>query len=110
LERIQVQRAFICFEVVKLLERTTASKAPVVVLDVLATFQDENVKVQTRAFLLERSLEHFQRLAQGGGLAVSVTPPASQENMPLFQRLCEAASQVSMYGHPREEAQQMSLF
>ena len=110
IDSIKVQRAFICYEAVKLLERTPAGSAPVIVLDFLSTFYDENVKMQTRKFLLERSLEHFRRLSQGGGVAVSIHPPSSHDDFYLFQRLRSSAARVSEYGLPETVSEQMSLF
>ena len=74
IDQIKVQRAFICYEVVKLLERTPTGKNPILVLDFLSTFYDENVKIHTRKFLLESSIIHFQRLSKGAGLAVTIRP------------------------------------
>jgi hypothetical protein len=109
-DRIKVQRAFICYEVVKLLERTPAGNTPILVLDFLSTFYDENVKAHTRKFLLESSLQHFQRLSRGAGLAVMIHPPSSHDDFYLFQRLRASASQVSVYEMPVPDPQQMDLF
>ena len=110
IDRIQVQRAFICYEAVKLLERAPVGKMPILVLDFLSTFYDENVKMHTRKFLLESSLMHFQRLSRGGGLAVAIHPPSSHDDFYLFQRLYSSASQVSRYEVPEAESRQLSLF
>jgi hypothetical protein len=110
IDRIKVQRAFICYEAVKLLERTPAGKTPILVLDFLSTFYDENVKMHTRKFLLESSLGHFQRLSQAAGLAVTIHPPASHDDLYLFQRLSSSASRVSVYETPAPDARQLNLF
>lgn len=110
IDRISVQRAFICYEAVKLLERTPAGKTPILILDFLSTFYDENVKMHTRKFLLESSLRHFQRLSQGGGLAVTIHPPSAHDDFYLFQRLRSSASHVSEYALPEPASGQLSLF
>lgn len=110
IDRIQVQRAFICYEAVKLLERTPAGNTPILVLDFLSTFYDENVKAHTRKFLLESSLQHFQRLSRDAGLAVTIHPPTSHDDLYLFQRMRAAASQVSVYETPEPDSQQLNLF
>jgi len=46
---------------VTLLERTPAEEACTVVLDLLATFQDENVPVRERMRLLKFCLPHLTR-------------------------------------------------
>lgn len=110
IERVKVQRAFICYEAVKLLEMTPAGDTPILVLDFLSTFYDENVKAHTRKFLLESSLQHFQRLSRGAGLAVTIHPPSSHDDFYLFQRLRAAASQISVYETPEPDSQQLNLF
>lgn len=97
-DRIQSQRAFICYEVAKLLQRTPTGHAPVLVLDMLATFYDENVQMNMRRFLLENSILHLQRLSSKAGVAVFVQPPPAQSiSYCLFEHLQSAASMVSTY-------------
>ncbi|HAV78111.1 MAG TPA: hypothetical protein DCX53_12245 [Anaerolineae bacterium] len=110
IDQIKVQRAFICYEAVKLLEKTPVGKTPILVLGFLSTFYDENVKMHTRKFLLESSIKHFERLSQGAGLAVTIHPPSPHEDFYLFQRLRSSASQVLVYGTSMTKAQQMDLF
>lgn len=110
IDRIKVQRAFICYEAVKLLERTPTGNTPVIVLDFLSTFYDENVKIHTRKFLLESSLGHFQRLSQGAGLAVTVHTPSSHDDLYLYERLRSCASHVAEYEMPMPNTRQPGLF
>ena len=111
IDRIKIQRAFICYEAVKLLEQTPIGKTPILVLDFLSTFYDENVKMNTRKYLLESSLNHFQRLSRGAGLVVSVyLPPASADALYLFERLQSAAPHVLAYESPLHSSSQLSLF
>jgi len=109
IDQIKVQRAFICYEVVKLLERTPAGKIPILVLDFLSTFYDENVKMHTRKFLLESSIKHFHRLSRGAGLAVTIDS-SSYDDFHLFQRLKSSAPHVSVYEAHTGDSQQLSLF
>lgn len=111
IDRIKIQRAFICYEAVKLLEQTPIGKTPILILDFLSTFYDENVRMSTRKFLLENSLHHFQRLSREAGLAVSVyLPPASADALYLFERLQSAAPQVLTYESPVNTTSQLRLF
>jgi len=110
IDRIKIQRAFTCFEAVKLLEQLQEGKAPVVILDFLSTFHDENVKPQSRKYLLETSIRHFQRLSHGAGLAISVYPPPdSSDSIYLFDRLQAAAPRVSSYETPTKTSAQLSF-
>ncbi len=111
IDRIKIQRAFTCYEAVKLLEQIPAGRVPIVVLDFLSTFYDENVKPGSRKFLLESSLRHFQRLSRGAGLVVSTsTPPDTEDAVYLFERLKSAASTVLTFEPPSGFAAQLSLF
>jgi hypothetical protein len=110
-DRIRSQRAFICYEVVKLLQRTPAGRTPILVLDLLSSFYDENVQLRMRQFLLEKAILHLDRLGTGPGLAVFVQPPPpAQEALNLFKRLEDAAPQVVTYQAAPPAPQQGRLF
>jgi hypothetical protein len=111
IDRIRIQRAFTCYETVKLLERISAKKTPIVILDFLSTFYDENIRINSRTFLVEKSLQHFQRLSHGAGLAVSIhPPPGSVDAVSLFERMLSAAPQISAYETAGNISSQLSLF
>jgi len=110
IDRINIQRAFICYEAVKLLEGTPTGNIPILVLDFLSTFYDENVNVHTRTFLLETSIRHFQRLSQGAGLAVTIRPPSSRDDPYFHQLLTSSAPGVSVHEARAFDPQQLSLF
>ena len=111
IDQIKNRRAYICFEVVKLLESTPSGKTSIIVLDFLSTFYDENVKLSTRKFLLETSIRHFQRLSQTAGLAVSVyVPPDAPDSIYLFERLKTAAPHISSYAPVENKTSQLRFF
>jgi len=112
IDRIHVQRSFTCFEAAKLLEQKRLEATPVVALDFLSTFYDENVKIAARKFLLENSLHHFRRLGRCAGLAVSVYAPAKMDDdsTALFERLQSAAPALSVYVLPENANPQPNLF
>lgn len=111
IDNIKIQRAFTCFEAVKLLEQKQVGKTPVIILDFLATFYDENVKLSARNFLLQKSIQHFQHLSRSSGLAVSVYPPvASGDSVVLYERLQSAAPSLSNYVTSENVSMQLGLF
>jgi len=57
-----VARAFTCYQVETLLTESVADFSPVLVLNLLDTFYDENVKLSERMRLLEVSLAELRRL------------------------------------------------
>lgn len=72
LNNIHVARAFTCYQVVTLLADTPATSLPTLVLDLLTTFQDENILLPERRRLLEISLSHLRRLSRRAPTLVSV--------------------------------------
>jgi hypothetical protein len=102
LERIQLARAFTCYQLVTLLEALPGTGAqhptgtlPTLVLDLLSTFYDENVPLAESRRLLDLCLAFLQGLSAEGPLAVSVRPPrAAGPRSSLLERLAAAASQV----------------
>jgi len=112
IDNVRIQRAFTCFEAARLLEQKRLEAAPIVVLDFLSTFYDENVKPGVRKFLLEHALHRFHRLGQGAGLAVSVYAPAAMDDdsLSLFERLQSAAPTVSSYTLSEQGTSQPGLF
>jgi hypothetical protein len=112
LNRICFARAFTCYQMVALLERTSAENACVVVLDLLSTFQDENVPARERIRLLENCLPHLDRLSRARGALVSVAMSTSMlpESQPLFRLLSEEAAQVHEWQMPALPEQAARLF
>jgi hypothetical protein len=90
LERIQLARAFTCYQVAALLWQSPALASPSVVLDMLATFQDESVPFGERRRLLDTCLPALRALCQTSPVLVSIRP-----GDPILQaQLLEAADQV----------------
>jgi hypothetical protein len=102
LSRIRFARAFTCYQMAALLERTPAEESCVVVLDLLATFQDENVPPRERLRLLKTCLPHLNRLSRARGALVSVGTPESMlfESQLLFQLLASEAAQLYEWQMP----------
>ena len=97
LSRIRFARAFTCYQMTALLERTPAEEACVFVLDLLGTFQDENVPASERIRLLKICIPHLDRLSRSRGGLVSVGPPESQ---PLLALLEEQAARIHKWQTP----------
>jgi hypothetical protein len=84
LGRVEMSRAFTCYQMLSLLVETEAGGAPVVVLDLLATFYDEDISLAESRKLLRQALLELRRLSQEGIVLVGARqPPAA-----CFQRVC----------------------
>lgn len=111
LERITVQRAFICSDTTRLLQQTASNGAPIVVLDLLSTFCDENVSVHQRRYLFEGCLVEIERLSRSAGAAVVVQPPSEgSDATPFLQALMRRAGRVLTLEAPKAAARQERLF
>jgi hypothetical protein len=95
LERIQVARAFTCYQALALLEETPADSTPVLILNLLSTFYDESVRLAERKRLLTRCIQEIQRLRRQAPVGVIVSPrPEQPDNADLLQILERAVDGV----------------
>lgn len=96
LERIQVARAFTCYQVLTLLEETPADGVPTLVLQILDTFHDENVSLVERQRLLTLSLQQLRRLSRNASVGISARWPraALPETVQLLEALEDAVDHV----------------
>lgn len=109
LERVSVARAFTCYQVETLLSESVADFSPVLVLNLLDTFYDENVKLAERMRLLEVSLVELKRLCRVASVAVSTCLPTRDQPGELLEILSRAAGQVWSYEEP-QLAEPLRLF
>jgi hypothetical protein len=94
LERIQIARAFTCYQVLSLLAQTPPGIHPTICLEFLSTFYDENVAHAERAQLFDQSLTHLQRLSQNTPVAISTAIPAAEQDSEWLAALEERVDQV----------------
>jgi len=64
LEHLQIARAFTCFQMQALLESTETGGPALLVLDPLATFNDENVPASERQYTFRRCVAELTRLSR----------------------------------------------
>ncbi len=103
LARIQIARAFTCYQVVALLAQTPATASPKLVLDILSNFYDEDVPVPECSRLLGESMNHIRRLSQLAPVVASAKPPRLEqpERMALFAQFRELSEDVFIFGEPQ---------
>ena len=109
LGNIHVARAFTCYQVATLLAETPALPIPTLVLDLLTTFQDENVPQHERQRLLTVSLGHLRRLSHRAPTLLSVSLERAEASADLLALLEEAADQVWRF-EPQPPAEPLRLF
>lgn len=93
LEHMRLSRAFTCFQLAELIETAPASRAPLLVLDLLNTFYDESVPLRESARLLGRVIGQLQRLARSAPVIVGAREPQAlvAERWTLLEQLQAAA-------------------
>ena len=110
-KRIFVRRAFTCYQVVNLLESTPALGQPYVILNLLATFQDDQVKPDEAGRLLTLCLTQIERLLLSAPVAVTLEPIILAEKEFLLKRVCEQADEVfTLYSEKSPQETQLPLF
>lgn len=99
LAHLRVARAFTCFQMLALLQTTETAGAPLLVLDPLATFNDENVPASERQYTFRRCVEELARLSRhravGIGLFNRPNPPEPAGGFISAENLAELASRTS---------------
>ncbi len=111
MSRIQVARAFTCYQMLELIKSTPAGPSPIMVLKLLSTFYDENVPLDERRRLLEKAIKELRRLSSSCPVGVSVRlPRAGQaDSMVLVDMIAEAGDQLWRFEAPRA-TEPMTLF
>lgn len=109
LERVSVARAFTCYQVETLLSESISDSSPVLVLNLLDTFYDENVNLRERLRLLKVSLGEIRRLHRTASVAVSTCHPTPDQPVELLEMLTRAAGQVFRFEEP-QSLEPMRLF
>jgi hypothetical protein len=108
--RLFIRRAFTCYQMVSLLEDTLAIPAqPYLILDLLATFYDDQVQPREAKRLLEICLQQVERLRFTSPVAISLAPPLLHERAFLVEQVCKNADQVFTL-ETQTQAEQLVLF
>lgn len=108
LERIQQARPFTCHQAVKLLAETQPTM-PLVVIDMLTTFYDENISDSESFRLTNITIGHLQRLGRQAPVLVSLRPSPMPARVGLVKMVQDVADKLYIFQTP-EETFQPSLF
>jgi hypothetical protein len=113
LKAIQLSRAFTCYQMAAMLAELPLDSTPVLVLDLLATFLDENLHFSKRQHLLENSLNLLRGISEGAPVAIwaRANPTAEEgEYQQLLTPLLETAQDVWELQVPKTPDYQLPLF
>lgn len=108
-DRLFLQRAFTCYQMLALLESTPARSQPCLILDLLATFYDDHVPTREASRLLDACLTKLERLHRIAPVAITLAPPLLEERAFLVVRVCEHADTLFTLELPAPEPYQPEL-
>ena len=86
-------------EAMKRLEQTSAG-VPLVAIDLLDTFYDENISDSESLRLVTLAIRHLRRLGQTAPLLITFRPPALPSRIGLIKLMRGAARQVYEFESP----------
>lgn len=92
LAQLRVARAFTCFQMLALLQTTDTDGCALLVLDPLATFNDENVPAAERQYTFHGCVAELTRLSRRRPVGVGLL--ARADPLGLIDRLTEHASRA----------------
>ena len=110
LERVRIARAFTCYQMLGLLAESAELPAPTLVLDLIATFLDENVALIERRYLLRQAVDHLLRLSRQAPVAVSNQLLSPDQPRDLLEMLLEVSDRIVHFEDPRPPSSQLPLF
>ena len=111
LDGLRLARAFTCYQMRELLESAPPDRDPLLVLDIMSTFFDQDIPVETRARVFGQCCRQLQRLAVYRPVAV-----IAQKKLPLSdfeqfeQQLTAITGQVVRAAMEAEPVLQPALF
>jgi hypothetical protein len=106
--RIFVRRAFTCYQMLALMENSPSVHQPYIIMDLLASFYDENVPLHEVDRLLDHCLIQLDRLRMTGPVVVSLTQHPGRPF--LFERVRSRADQIFDIEIPHPLITQLELF
>lgn len=111
LEHLLLTRAFTCHQMLTILNSFPVSTKPLLVLDLLATFMDENVTLDSRLHLLAQCLPQLRRLSTRAAVVIWLIPHHRQaEEERFFAQITRFADHLWQVEEPAPAGKQLSLF
>jgi len=109
-KRLFIRRAFTCYQMLELLSSTPALDQTYLILDLLATFYDEQISDWEIRRLLKACLVEVNRLCIAAPVMISLSPSHLPEREFLTERVCQSAKKTLMFAPPVPRFTQPALF
>ena len=112
IDRVKLSRVFTCYQMPARLSQLPEDGTPVVVLDLLGTFFDENISIKKRQRLLYQSLGNLRKLGAVAPVAIWLRTRsiATGEEQQLFHPVLQIASDIWEVPEAEPADYQLSLF
>jgi hypothetical protein len=116
MNNIRLSRAFTCYQVLAMIRATAKNPpgGPLVLLDLLATFLDEDVELKDSQRLLNHSLDILENMSHLAPVVISTRPiPAIAENRSILLKQLKACVDISWEEPlplPSSQEMQLALF
>ncbi len=112
LKQVWLSRTFTCYQMAAVLADLPLNNMPIIILDMLSTFYDENIPLTKRQCLLNNSLNHLNQISQHAPVAIWArpdgTPNASSSD--FLTALLERAHEIWELESLPPPAHQLPLF
>lgn len=102
LQRIQLARPFTCYQTVALFEQLAAVRQPLVALDLLNTFTDENITAVESFRLTHQIVQHLKWLKTYTAVIVHISTPPQADRAQLMNLLIDSADFVWHQDEPKQ--------
>ena len=109
-KRLYIRRAFTCYQMLELLSSSPAMDQPYLVLNLLATFYDEQIPEREVRRLLNACLVEVNRLSMMAPVMISLSPPSLPERAFLAEQIYQSADQSFILNELAPEFVQPALF
>ncbi len=116
MNNIRLSRAFTCYQVLAMIQATAKKppQEPLVLLDLLATFLDEDVELKGSQRLLTHSLDLLEEMSHFAPVVISTRPiPAIAENRSVLLEQLKASVDICWEEPlplPADQERQLALF
>lgn len=109
-KQLFIRRAFTCYQMLALLESTPALPQPYLILDMLATYYDEQIPEWDVSRLADACLIQARRLSLHAPVILLLASPRRPERAHLLERLCLQADSTFTFAEPVPAVVQPALF
>jgi len=92
LDQVEITRGETCYQLLHALQKTPESTNPLIVMDILQSFYDENLTEKEVDWVLKDSIQNLQRISRSAPVLVSASLRTSRPR--LLEQVLEGATHI----------------